>query len=55
MCEALEVLKPVEHQQISESIEGILTKDSESSVTKNEINEIKKLEEQINKNSFIYK
>ena len=44
----------MEHQQKPELIEIIFLKDLESSEIKNEINEIKKLEEQINRSSLIY-
>ena len=50
--EASKVLKEVEHQQKLESIEGILLKDLENSEIKNELNEIKKLEEQISRNDL---
>ena len=36
-------------------IEGIFPKDSENSEIKNKVNEIKKLEEQINRNDLVYK
>ena len=52
--EALKFLKLVEHQQKPESIEEIFPKGLESSQTKSEINEIKKLEEQIKRNDLIY-
>ena len=52
--EALGVLKPVEYQQKPESNEGIFPKNLESSGIKNEINEIKKLEEQNNRTHLIY-
>ena len=42
------------HLQKSESTEGVFPKDLESSENKNKMNEIKKLEEQINRNDLIY-
>ena len=47
-------LKPVEHQQKTKLIEGNFSKDLESSEIKNELNEIKKFEEQTNRNVLIY-
>ena len=44
----------MENQQKPELIEIIFLKDLESSEIKNEINEIKKLEEQINRSGLIY-
>ena len=53
--EASKVLKPVKPQQKLKSIEGIFPKNLDSSENKNKINEIKKLEGQINRNGLIYK
>ena len=44
----------MENQKKPELIEIIFLKDLESSEIKNEINEIKKLEEQINRSGLIY-
>ena len=52
--EALKVLKPLEHQQNPKLIAGIFPKDLESSEITNEINEIKKLEQKINRNDLVY-
>ena len=43
----------MERQQKQESIEGIFPKDLENSQIKNELDEIKKLEEKINRNDLI--
>ena len=51
--EALRVFE-VKLQQELESIEGIFPRDLENSDIKNELIEIKKLEEKINKNYFKY-
>ena len=49
--EVLKVLNPVDHQQKPESIEGVFPKDFDNTECKNELNEIKKLEEKIDKNA----
>ena len=51
---ALKVLKPVEHLQNLQSIEEIFPKDLENSEIKNELNQIKKLEEEIDRNDLKY-
>ena len=43
----------MENRQKPESVEGIFPKDLESSEIKNEINEIKILKEQINRNDLV--
>ena len=50
--EALKVLKPVEHQQKPKSIEGLFPKDLKHNEIKNELNEIKRLEEKIDRNDL---
>ena len=50
---ALKVLKAVKCQQKPQSIKGIFSKVLESKEIKSEIIEIKKLEEQINRNDLI--
>ena len=47
-------MKPAEHNQNAKSIEESFPKDLESSEIQNELNEIKELEEQINRNDLIY-
>ena len=47
--EALKVLKPVEHQQKLESIEGIFAIDLKNSGVKNELNEVVKFGKQNNR------
>ena len=51
--EAFKVLKSVENQQKPKSIEGIFPNDLENSEVQNDLNEIKELEKQINRNDLI--
>lgn len=50
---ALKVLKLVEYQQKPKSIGGVFRNDLENSEAQNDLNKIKELEEQINRNYLI--
>ena len=54
LIEVLKLLKLMEHHQKLKLMEGIFSKDLESSEIKNKINEIEKFKEQINRNDSIY-
>ena len=49
------VLKPTEHQQKPKSIQEIIRKELENNEIKNELNEIKNIEEEIDRNDVKYK
>lgn len=49
------VLKPTEHQQKPKSIQEIIRKELENNEIKKELNEIKNIEEEIDRNDVKYK
>ena len=50
--EALVILKPMEHQEKTKSIEGIFPKELENNEIKNKLNESKNLEEVIDRDDL---
>ena len=53
-AEALKVLSPAKHQHQQKPTEGIFAKNLENNEIKNQLNEIKRLEEKIDRNYLKY-